>query len=224
MTGRTAVPMDLLRQVVSALRQHVVVVKNPDIWASVQRSGDWDLVADSTPSVYRTLAAILGQPTWVNYRSYVMNINWEWGHIDLLPDIRWRGIRLLSAEAVLEGRIPTADLPVARLAHQAVSACVFSVLAYGRVAPRYGTLWDRARQEDSTELKTIVDSVFGDDCGVDRMPMRDFVSAARKLRLAAVLRALRTDLGPAIGRSAGFAALEGHVWLKSAFRLAKAHP
>jgi hypothetical protein len=196
----------------------VVVVKNPDIWASLERSGDWDLIADQTPIAYRTLTAILGEPAWVNHRSYVMNINWAWGHIDLLPDIRWRGIRLLSADAVLEGRIFTDDLPVARLAHQAVSACVFSVLAYGSIHPRYGSLWDIARREDSDELKAVVDRVFGVDCGIERMPINRLVSTAGKLRRDAVRHALRKDLTPTIGRSAAFAAREGWLRLNSLFR------
>jgi hypothetical protein len=218
MTRTTAVPLALLEHVVSALRAHVVVVKNPDIWASVERSGDWDLIADDTQHAYRTLTAILGRPAWVNHRSYVMNINWDWGHIDLLPDIRWRGIRLLSAGAVLDGRVATSDLPVARVAHQAVSACVFSVLAYGHVNPRYGKEWDMARGDDSEELRLIVDRLFGEDCGVDRMPMGEVEAAGRQLRRAAVRRSLQTDPVTTIGRSAVFAVREGRVRWKSAFR------
>jgi hypothetical protein len=218
MSRTTAVPLELLQQVVSRLRAHVVVVKNPDIWASVERSGDWDLIADDTGGAYRALTAILGEPVWVNHRSYVMNINWEWGHIDLLPDIRWRGIRLLSADAVLDGRVATDDLPVARLAHQAVSACVFSVLAYGHVNPRYGSVWDMARNEDSKELKLVLDRLFGDDCGVDRMPMGEVEAAGRQLRRDAVFRSLQSDPGATFGRSAAFAVREARVRLKSVLR------
>jgi hypothetical protein len=214
-TGRTAAPLDLLRQVVSALRSHVVVVKNPDIWASVARSGDWDLVADDIRLAYRTLTAILGEPVRVNNRSYVMNINWDWGHIDLLPDIRWRGIRLLSASAVLEGGVLSADLPVARLAHQAVSACVFSVLAYGHINPRYSEVWDTACREDSAELKAVVDGIFGRHYRVDRMRMGELESAARTLRRAAVLRSLCAHPGRTISRSAVFAIREGAVRCES---------
>jgi hypothetical protein len=196
----------------------VVVVKNPDIWASLDRSGDWDLIADDSRMAYRTLKAILGVPTGVNHRSYVINVNWDWGHIDLLPDVRWRGIRLLSAASVLGGRVDTADLPVAQLAHQAISACVFSVLAYGQVNPRYRSVWEAARREDSEELKAAVDRIFGDDCGLDGVSMSVLESSARKLRREAVLHALRKDLLPVIGRSAVFAAREAPIRLKSVLR------
>lgn len=184
-----APPIPRLREVVKLLRTEVVVVKNPDIWASVLRGGDWDLVARDCVAALSVLQDVLGSPVRVVRRSYVLTAEWPWGHVDLLPDIRWRGILLLRAGEILDSRIETPDLPVSRPAHEAIASCIFSALSYGLIKPRYRAVWDVARDSDRAELASRLADIFGPASRVEEWSFEELAEQATRLRRSARRRA-----------------------------------
>jgi hypothetical protein len=156
-------PLDALRALVSEIRHDVVVVKNPDIWGSLERGGDWDLVALDPELVAGRIRRALGTPESEIRRSYVWSLNYSWGHLDLLPRVEWRGLVLVSAERAFEGASEAAkdSLMVARPAHQVMAACVYAVLAHGGYKERYEALWAEAWTTDADELRRLLSKAFG---------------------------------------------------------------
>jgi len=138
------------------------VAKQPDLWKNLRQGGDWDLVVPDVTVAQRILVAHLGPPARTVRRSYVVANYFEWGEIDLLPGIEWKGIELVSAGCVVERASRTSDgHRVACLAHQVVAAWIYPMLAHGSFHPRYTEVVGRALLEDGAELERILARVFG---------------------------------------------------------------
>jgi len=139
------------------------VAKQPDLWANLRRGGDWDLVVRDVGSARRLLVDEVGVPLRTVRRSYVVANFFSWGEIDLLPRIEWKGVELVGAPRVLTraGRVPDHRWPVACLAHQAVAAWIYPLLAYGSFNARYAELVARASADDGGELEEVLRRVFG---------------------------------------------------------------
>lgn len=211
-------PWPLLERVVQAIHSEVAVAKNPDIWASMARGGDWDLVTEHPEQVRAKLVDVLGEPVLTNRRSYVVNTNWEWGHIDLLPDIRWRGVKLLDSTRILADATPVlGGLRVARAAHEAIASCLFSALAYGWINDRYSRVWIDALENDGAELERVMIDILGRAGVPSDTSFEELQRQASDLRRAAVREALRKDPAGTIGAYAYFTRREmavrsGTMW------------
>jgi hypothetical protein len=138
------------------------VAKQPDLWANLRRGGDWDLVVADVNRAREVLVTTVGAPVRTVRRSYVVAEYFDWGEIDLLPRLEWKGVELASARAVVAGAQQSSEgWPIARSAHQAVAAWVYPLLAYGAVTDRNAEVARRAAAEDGVELEQILTRLFG---------------------------------------------------------------
>jgi hypothetical protein len=78
------------------------VLRNSDVMANLRRGGDVDILVPHLRAGLRALCGLLGSPRLVLRRSYVWSVCYDWGKVDLLPSLEWRGATYLEAAAVLE--------------------------------------------------------------------------------------------------------------------------
>lgn len=161
----TQPPRAALERFLSRLesRTGFAVAKQPDLWANLKRGGDWDLIVGDVAAARQLMVDELGAPLRTVRRSYVVATLYDWGKIDLLPRIEWQGVELLAAGRVLSRAVRTSDhgWPVACLAHQAVAAWIYPMLAHASFNARYAQLVTRAWTEDDVELAEVLTDVFG---------------------------------------------------------------
>jgi thymidylate kinase len=163
MTGVAAqpVPAAALLRALGSLDCYVVL-RNHDVLAHLAHGGDIDLfVAEPRAAEWRFVAE-LGAPAFVARRSYVTGIFYDWGHIDLLPTLEWRGARYLDGVAVVTDReLSPSGLPRPRPAHEAI-VCWFSSLLWGGFfKQRYRDLIVDAAREDGDELARVLNAALG---------------------------------------------------------------
>lgn len=161
---KMTVPSDALCKFLYSLEDvGWAVIKNPDLWGSLARGGDWDLVVGDRTSAERLLSACLGPPLRILRRSYVTAAFYEWGEIDLLPGVAWRGVELVASKTVIEQATRTSsNIAVARLTHQAIAAWIYPILAYRHFDyDRYGSLVAEALRNESREINCVLRGLFG---------------------------------------------------------------
>lgn len=198
------VPEQSLQRFLDRARESgFAVAKNPDLWQSLARGGDWDLVANDVCGLSEVLVSECGPPDALLRRSYVWTHYFAWGQIDLLPNIQWRGLQIVSGAAVVQEAQPVDGIPVARPAHQVAAACIYPLLAHRGFRPRYLELVDRALADDRVETERMFIHCFGEfDEDVARTPAPGNLELQR-LRRTFVKQRLRR--GP-MSAAAGFGA------------------
>jgi hypothetical protein len=184
----TEIPVQALEDWLRDLRAvGYAVAKAPDIWANLERGGDWDIVVSSLATSEALLLRHLGPPDRVSRRSYVTAYEYSWGSIDLLPGLYWRGVELATGLDVVAAGEASGKVTVASLPHQVVAACVYPKLAYGAYKASYAALLEAASPSEQLLLDSAMHRIFGRTA-----PTVDaFLSESpRTLRRAASLRAL----------------------------------
>lgn len=193
-----------------------VVVKNPDLWGSLARGGDWDLAVPDPARGSERLQDAIGPATKVATRSYVRSLYFEWGEVDLLPGILWRGHELISYQRLAGGAdFGQGPLAVARLAHQAVAACVYPTLAYGSYKSRYNDLWTAARGNDRAELSSLLASAFGQTAANQLIMGQDLRERRRELKHTLRMHSLQRDPLGTLRRSVDFLMREAAIRSRS---------
>lgn len=205
----TQPPWAALESCLERLGKQVAVVKNPDVWSSLKRGGDWDLFTPDQKATGAILCEELGKPSRTIVRSYVRTHMWPWGQIDLLPDIRWRGYILVPSDALVDGlgRSQFGTWKV-RPAHEAAAACLYPTLAHGEYKKRYDAVWHQAWDTDGHEMGRICRKAFGDQVDLANWDRRDLMRGSESLRSLALSSALRDNPFMTAARTARFAALE----------------
>jgi thymidylate kinase len=191
-----AVPEAALLRALDSLGAYVVL-RNHDVLNHLAQGGDVDLLVADRRDAERRIVAELGAPLFVARRSYVTGLFYDWGHVDLLPSLEWRGAQYLDTGVVLSGREPgPSGLPRPRIAHEAV-VCWFSSLLWGGFfKQRYRDVITDAARTDGDELARVLRDAVGRRwggrlwaCAADGRP-EESAAWARSLRRAAVRRAL----------------------------------
>src|SRR3954452_9222622 len=132
---------DRLMQWLHELPACVILRNESDLFENLRRGGDVDVLVGDLELAERALIRHLGSPVRIIKSSYVRGYSYDWGHVDLLRSIEWRGARFLSTARVLEDRrLSTAGRPVPRIAHEAVISWLTSLLWGGFFKERYGTV------------------------------------------------------------------------------------
>lgn len=143
-------------------RCRYAVVKNPDLWASLSRGGDWDLAVSDLSAAQDVLIEALGPPRRVARWSYVTAHYYDWGEIDLLPCLAWQGVDLIPLGRFLQhARRSTAGWLTAAPAHQAIMGWIAPILAYGRFPEKYAPVVREAMSDDPAELRFALHRLFG---------------------------------------------------------------
>jgi hypothetical protein len=198
-----------LQRALDHLADHgAVVLKNPDLWSSFNDGGDWDLYVPDVRRTAGALRGILGPRAFTVRRSYVTAVAYPSNHIDLLPDIRWRGHVLVCGTEIADGARPSPfPLPAARPAHQAIAGCVYPALAHASFKDRYVAVWREAISHDGHELSRLMRRAFGVDLA-DYADAEQLVTNSSELRRSLLRRDI-TERPIAVSRRyASFAAGE----------------
>lgn len=131
-----------------------VVLRNHDIWESLVRGGNVDILAEDIEKAEKSLLHHLGTPTWTARRSYVQSYAYPWGKIDLLPSLEWHGAVYLPNRVVLETserHDGLASRP--RLAHEALVSLFSSLLWGGFFKERYRAIILEAARKDGAAFR-----------------------------------------------------------------------
>jgi hypothetical protein len=161
-----SVPETALSSCLRDLPTCVILRNEDDLFGSLERGGDLDLLVADLEVAERTLIRHLGKPVRMIKSSYVRGYSYDWGHIDLMPTIEWRGACYLRTDAILDGRqISERGRPVPRLAHEAVISWLTSVLFGGFFKQRYAAQLRRAIESDGMELQRTLIAAAGNRLG-----------------------------------------------------------
>jgi thymidylate kinase len=157
-----------LQPVVDAVRELAgsIVLRNHDLVANLRRGGDIDLIVDDVDAAEDHFVARLGPPRFIATRSYVRGIYYDWGYIDLLPNCQWRGAVYLPADLMRQGASPGAPGGRrTRLAHEALSCWLSSLLWGGFFKARYHEIVCRAATDDREEFDHVLLDAVGKKWG-----------------------------------------------------------
>jgi thymidylate kinase len=148
------VPEAALAKCIRELPDCVVLRNEEELFANIRRGGDLDLLVADPARAERTLLHHLGPPVRISRRSYVTGYFYEWGHVDLLPSVEWRGARYLQADVIVgQRRVSAAGRSVPRLAHEAVISWLTSLLWGGFFKKRYAAVIRRAVEFDGEAFR-----------------------------------------------------------------------
>jgi len=149
------------------LGEHVVLRNEEDLFGNLLRGGDVDLLVGELEHAERTLIRHLGVPVRILRSSYVTGYSYEWGHIDLLPVIEWRGARFLPTSVILRIRRTSArGRPVPRIAHEALISWLTTLLFGGFFKERYAATIAKAVVLDGNVFRQTLIDVAGKTWGV----------------------------------------------------------
>lgn len=156
-----AIPEMALMRALSSLGPYVIL-RNHDIYNHLATGGDIDLLVPDRRHAERQLVAELGAPLFFARRSYVTGLFYDWGHIDLLPSLQWRGAKYLNRNTVLQHReLSPFGLPQPRPAHEALVSWFSSLLWGGFFKTRYRDVIVEAVRDDSDELARVLHTAVG---------------------------------------------------------------
>jgi thymidylate kinase len=166
--GGCAVPEEALRDGLDSIGRYVVL-RNHDVFRHLRSGGDVDVLVEDVTVAEDGLAAALGPPRFVSRRSYVTSLFYDWGHVDLVSSLEWKGARYLDESAVFAASRKSAlGLPRPRLAHEAVVSWFSSLLWGGFFKERYRDVILSAASEDGQEFARVLTVALGRRWG-DRM-------------------------------------------------------
>jgi hypothetical protein len=162
-----SVPQAALARCLRELANYVVLRNDEDLFGNLQRGGDIDLLVGDLALAERTLIHHLGAPIRVIRSSYVTGYSYDWGHVDLLPTIEWRGACYLRTETVLEGRrVSPQGRPVPKIAHEALISWFSSLLWGGFFKERYAAEIRQAVEIDGSAFRQTLMDVVGKKWGL----------------------------------------------------------
>jgi thymidylate kinase len=190
-----SVPPGWQADVVRWLRQleNAVLLKTSDPIATLQAGGDLDLLVGDPAAAEASLIREVGRPLFRARYGYF----YEWGHIDLIPRIEWRGAAVLQTGATLAAARMTAD--GFRVADPASNALLFwlrPIIWGGFFKSGCETLVEQAMSEDASAFRHLLVSTFGSVEGqriFDLAGQAKYAEAAERrvsLRRALWLRAI----------------------------------
>jgi hypothetical protein len=161
-----ALPEIALTRWLHELPNYVVLRNEEDLFGNLERGGDIDLLVGDLQLAERMLIRHLGPPVRILRSSYVTGYSYDWGHVDLLPTLEWRGAGYLRAESVLENRqCSPSGRPVPRIAHEAVISWLTTLLFGGVFKERYTGAIQKAVETDGDVFRWTLIDVAGKTIG-----------------------------------------------------------
>jgi hypothetical protein len=162
-----SVPEAAVTAFLRELPNYVVLRNEGDLFGNLQRGGDIDLLVLDREFAEHSLIRHLGLPIRVTRRSYVTEYFYEWGSIDLLPSIEWRGACYLLAEAVIVGRqVSERGRPVPSRAHEALIWWFTSLLWGAFFKEQSRSVIRQAVEVDGVAFRNALTEVAGKKWGV----------------------------------------------------------
>lgn len=105
MTLVVEAPETRLWEVLARLPDAVVMRGYRDPRSTFERGGDIDVLVTNPEEAERVLLAAFGPPLRRTVRAQVRSLAYEWGAVDLVDLVHWRGAEYLPAEAVRKGAV-----------------------------------------------------------------------------------------------------------------------
>jgi hypothetical protein len=165
--SQRADPYDALSRCLHDLSDFVILRNEHDLFGNLQRGGDVDLLVGDLPTAERVLIDHLGVPVRITRRSSVTGYSYDWGHIDLLQALEWRGACYLSTRTVLQQRRLSANgRPIPSPAHEALVAWLTSLLWGGFFKERYTSIIGLAARRDGDEFRRGLTDAVGNKWGL----------------------------------------------------------
>jgi hypothetical protein len=166
LVSNDSVPEAALTRCLRELPNYVVLRNEEDLFGNLRRGGDVDLLVADLGLAERTLIRHLGVPVRIIRSSYVSGYSYDWGHVDLLPTIEWRGACYLRTDAVLENRrVSASGRPVPRIAHEAQISWLTSLLFGGFFKERYAAEIRQAVEIDGRAFRQTLIEAAGKKLG-----------------------------------------------------------
>lgn len=142
----------ILEQLLSDHADDLMILRNPEIAATLSRGGDVDLLVRAVGRAEALITAALGLPILRLRRSYVLTLVYPWGHLDLTDGISWKWIPYLSAGAAFAEKRMVSGIALPSRRHEAI-ICWFSSLFWGGFTKdRYKDLIQEAAQDQNGAL------------------------------------------------------------------------
>jgi hypothetical protein len=165
--SQRATSYDALLRCLDDLPDFVILRNEQDLSGNLRRGGDVDLLVSDLATAERILIDHLGIPVRITRRSSVTGYSYDWGHIDLLQTLEWRGACYLPTRTVLERRrLSPNGRPVPSPAHEALVAWLTSLLWGGFFKERYTSTIVVAAQRDGDALQRALTDALGDKWGL----------------------------------------------------------
>lgn len=154
-------PVVDLQRVLVRLPDAVALRGHADPAATFARGGDIDVLVRDLNEAERALIDAFGRPLRRVVRAHMRGYAYDWGAVDLLDALQWRGAPYLSAEsvrrdAIVDERGVRAVSPL----HEAVVCLLESLLWGGFYPKRYaGQVRAAARQDPAGFLALLVEAL-----------------------------------------------------------------
>lgn len=78
------------------------IVKKNDIAKNISNGSDIDILVDNINDSKRNVYSVFGHPMYELSRSYLISIFYDWGQIDLLDIIGWKGIEIFEKKNIFK--------------------------------------------------------------------------------------------------------------------------
>jgi hypothetical protein len=161
-----SLPQAALTRCLRELSDYVILRNEEDLFRNLRRGGDIDLLVHDQDLAERTLIRHLGVPIRVMRASDARGYSWDWGHVDLVQTIEWRGACYLRTEAILDRRrLSERGRPVPTIAHEAVISWLTSLLWGGFFKDRYAPEIRKAVEIDGSAFRQTLMEVAGKKWG-----------------------------------------------------------
>lgn len=160
------VPQAALTLCLRELPNCVILRNEEDLFGNLRRGGDVDLLVEDADLAERTLIRHLGAPVRIVRASDARGYSWDWGHVDLVQTIEWRGACYLPTKGILaRRRLSERGRPVPTIAHEAVISWLTSLLGGGFFKDRYAPEIRKAVEIDGSAFRQTLIEVAGEKWG-----------------------------------------------------------
>lgn len=150
------------REFYQAIDGEAILLRRDPAFTDIQTSSDWDFVVSDPERAEAILNDQLGPPIVSIRRHYVVQHYYEWGQVDFLPTMMWRGAAYLTMDRIWS-RSEKDQEGILRpcLAHDALLAWLTALFAGGRFNPRHRELVLEAYERDLDELGYCLQQAVG---------------------------------------------------------------
>lgn len=163
----------------------IILLRNADIGASLARGGDIDCLTIDIASTESHFIGEFGEPLFRIRRSYLLQMFYPWGHIDVTDRIVWREFEYLSTAEVFKNRIVLENgLGIPCPIHEAIICWMASLLWGGFTKDRYKEFIHKASLENGESFVSALLPSFGPElsrCLVKTAQTADWAVASQMI-------------------------------------------
>lgn len=193
-----------------------VLLRNFDFISNLKDGGDIDLAFNNIKLLDTLLVRHLGPYIKIVKRSYVRKYIYIWGSIDVVSEIQWRGLNLVSYDEIQANSYIHDQIRVADNVTVFIAAVIYPLLAHSSYKAKYDNM---ILEYDNTTEKLVVKKcidIF--DLKINpNVSLRDFLSEfnPNSCRFALIIKKFRQDPMISLKSTIKFYAFE--IFLRTKF-------